>query len=190
NIASIAGRRPIITLVATRASLGPREITSWIGLNHGAHGLVIFDVAAAAAQVSVERLGNGLLEVIPRHRIALQTLEQHLAFVQKARGKVAALEGKMRDKRLLQRRQFAVLRMAFHRADRLAIEAPRRNDAGGAGVARAVGIVDDDRAAQALRRAAAELGTGHPEILAQKIVHRQFLTPLARTRRATPDRVR
>src|SRR6266566_1138664 len=51
---------------------------------------------------------------------------------------------------------------------------------GGAGVARPVGIIDDDRAAQALRRAAAELGTGHPEILAQKIVHRQFVAHLPR----------
>src|SRR5262249_5740077 len=91
----------------------PREITSWIGLNHGAHGRVIFDVAGAAAQVPVERLGNGLLEVGPRHRISLQTLEQHLAFVQETRSTVATLEGKMRDKRLLQRRQFAVLGMTF-----------------------------------------------------------------------------
>src|SRR5215510_990821 len=166
----------------------PREITSWIGQNHVAHGLVIFDVAGAAAQVSVECLGNGLLEFGPRHRIALQTLEQHLAFVQKARGTVAALEGKVRDKRLLQRRQFAVLGKAFNRADRLAVEAHRRNDAGGPGVARAVGIIDDDRAAQALRGAAAELGTGHPEILAQEIIHRQFVAHLARAVSASIDR--
>src|SRR6516165_1642422 len=166
----------------------PREITSWIGQNHGAHGLVIFDVAGAAAQVPVERLGNGLFEFGPRHRISLQTLEQHLAFVQKTRGTVAALEGKMRDKLLLQKRQFAVPRMAFHGADRLAVEVHRRNDAGGAGVARPVGIIDDHRAAQALRDAAAELGTGHPEILAQEIVHRQFVAHLARTVSATIDR--
>src|SRR5262249_62348634 len=99
NIASIAGRRPIITLSRPELRLTPREITSWIGQNHVAYGLVIFDVAGTAAQVSVERLGNGLLEFGPRHRIALQTLEQHLAFVQKTRSTVAALEGKMRDNR-------------------------------------------------------------------------------------------
>ena len=64
----------------------------------------------------------------------------------------------------LQNGGLAVLGKAFHRADRLAVEAQRRKDAGGAGVARPVGIIDDDRAAQALRGAAAELGTGHPEI--------------------------
>jgi hypothetical protein len=35
----------------------------------------------------------------------------------------------------------------------------------------------DDRATQALRSAAAELGAGHPEMLAQKIFHRQFVAP-------------
>jgi hypothetical protein len=38
----------------------------------------------------------------------------------------------------------------------------------------------DDRATQALRSAAAELGAGHPEILAQKIFHRQFVAHVAR----------
>jgi len=81
----------------SRASFArPVRIAVWIGQNHVAHGLVIFDVAGATAQVSVERLGDGLLEVGPRHWIARQTREQHLAFVQKTRGTLAALEGKMR----------------------------------------------------------------------------------------------
>ena len=78
--------------------------------------------------------------------------------------------------------------MAFHRADRLAVKACCRNPAGGAGGAGPVGIIDDDRATQALRGAAAELGAGHPEILAQEIVHRQFIAHGPRAISATIDR--
>ena len=70
----------------------------------------------------------------------------------------------------------------------LAVEARRRDDAGRAGVARAVGVVDDHRAAQALRGAAAELGAGHPEHLAQEVVHRQIVAHLHRAVGATVDR--
>src|SRR5438093_13019672 len=91
----------------------------------------------------------------------------------------------MLNERFLQNRELAVLGKAFHRADRLAVEAHRRNDAGGAGVAGPVRIIDDDRAAKALRGAAAELGTGHPEILAQKLFidnsSRPSLGPQARS---------
>ncbi len=78
--------------------------------------------------------------------------------------------------------------MAFDRADRLAIEARRRNDAGRAGVARPIRIIDDHRATQALRGAAAELGAGQPEEFAQEIVHRQVVAHVHRAVRATVDR--
>ena len=94
------------------------EIACRIGQDHVAHGLVIFDVAGAAAQVAVERLGNGLLEIGARHRLLRQTLQQNLALVQEARGAIAALERKVLDERLLQRRKLAVLGMAFDGADR------------------------------------------------------------------------
>src|SRR5262245_546336 len=113
--------------------------------------------------MTIQRLGNGLLKICPRHALLRQTLEQNLALVQESGRTVPALERKVLDEGLLQNGQLAVLRMAFHRADRLAVEAYRRSDAGGSGVAGAVGTIDDDRAAQALRDAAAELGAGHPE---------------------------
>jgi hypothetical protein len=85
------------------------------------------------------------------------------------------LEGELGDKGLLQSRQLAVLRMTFDGAYRLAVEAYGRHDAGWARVARPVGTIDDDRAAQALRGAAAEFGTGHTQIFAQEIVHCQVV---------------
>src|SRR5262252_9495825 len=77
--------------------------------------------------------------------------------------------------------------MAFDRADRLAVEARRGDDASGTGEARAVGIVDDHRTAQALRHAAAELGAGHAEIFAQVVVHRQIIAHVGRSVGATVD---
>ena len=44
------------------------EIAVRIGEDHVAHRLVIFDVAGAAAEMAVERLGDRLVEVGPRHR--------------------------------------------------------------------------------------------------------------------------
>ena len=101
---------------------------------------------------------------------------------------IAALEREMLDEGLLQRGQFAVLGVALDRADGLAVEAHRRDDAGRAGVAGPVGIVDDHRAAQALRGAAAEFRAGHAQILAQEIVHRQFVAHLDRAVGAAVDR--
>src|SRR5665213_2786110 len=71
--------------------------------------------------------------------------------------------------------------MAFDRADRFAIEIGSRNDAGRAGITGAVGVIDDDSAAQALRGAAAEFGAGHSEIFAQIIVHAQVVTDVGRS---------
>src|SRR4051812_1702010 len=141
---------------------------------------MIFDVTGAAAKMAVERLGNGLLEIRSRHRLLRQTFQQNLSLVQKAGGAISTLKRKMLDESFLQNRKLAVLRMAFDRADRLAVEVRRRDHTGRHGVARPVGIIDDDCAAQALRGAAAELGPGHPEILAQEIVHRQLVAYLAR----------
>src|ERR1700738_2162859 len=80
------------------------------------------------------------------------------------------------------------LRMAFDRADRFTVEACGRNDAGRAGVTRAVGIIDDHRATQALRGTAAEFGAGHAEVLTQEIVHRQIIAHVHRAVRAAVDR--
>src|ERR1700738_3974876 len=63
-----------------------------------------------------------------------------------------------------------------------------RNDAGRAGVTRAVGIIDDHRATQALRGTAAEFGAGHAEVLTQEIVHRQIIAHVHRAVRAAVDR--
>ena len=92
------------------------------------------------------------------------------------------------DEGLLQKRKLAISCMTFDGTDRLAVETDRRDDAGRAGVARPVGIVDDDSATQALRGTAAELGAGHPEIFAQEIVHREIVADLSRSVRAAIDR--
>src|SRR4029078_12105100 len=108
-------------------------------------------------------------------------------FVEETGSTVAALECEMLDERPLQNGELPVLRVAFHGADRLAVKVCRRNNAGRAGVAGAVGIIDDDRATQALRGAATELGAGHPEVLAQEIIHRQLVAHLARAVGASID---
>src|SRR3984957_19663935 len=111
---------------------------------------MIFDVAGAAAEVTVKRLGYGLLEIRAGDRRLRQSLEQDLALVEKTRGAIAALEGELGDKSLLQSRQLAVLRMAFDRADGLAVEACGRHDAGWARGARPVGPHDQNTSAPAL----------------------------------------
>src|SRR5450830_637851 len=138
--------------------------------------------------MAVERIDNGFLEIGTRYRLLCQTLKQNLALVEETGGTIAALESEVVDESFLKNRKFAVLRMAFDRADSFAVEARRRNDAGRAGVARPVGIIDNHRATQALRSAAAELGAGHPEVLAQKIIHRQIVAHFPRAVRATIDR--
>src|SRR5215207_8652206 len=137
--------------------------------------------------MAVERLGDGLFEFGPRHLLLGQPFEQHLALVEKPGRAIAALERKVLDEALLQRRQLAALGVPLDRADRFAVEADRRRDAGRVGVAGPVGVVDDHRAAQALRRAATELRAGHAEVLAQEIVHRQFVAHLDRAMGAAVD---
>ena len=92
-------------------SLVRREIAFGIGQDHIAHGLVIFDVAGAAADMAVERLGDGVSRDRRAPPAPSPALQQHLALVEEARGAIAALEREMLDEGLLQRRQFAVLRM-------------------------------------------------------------------------------
>jgi hypothetical protein len=97
------------------------------------------------------------------------------------------LKGEMADEGLLQRGQLTILGMAFHGADRLAIEADRGDDAGGARVAPACGSIDDNRAAQALGGTAAELRSGHAKDLAQEVVHGQLVANLHRAVRVAVD---
>src|ERR1700730_9159872 len=101
--------------------------------------------------MAIERVGNGLLEIGARHRRLRQTLQQNLALVEESGGAVKALEREGCDENLLQFRTLAVFGMAFDGADRFSIKAHRRDDAGRAGVAGAVRVIDDDSTAQALR---------------------------------------
>src|SRR5580704_9632520 len=78
--------------------------------------------------------------------------------------------------------------MAFDGADRFAVEARRRHDAGRARMTRAVRIIDDHRAAQTLRRAAAEFGASEAEIFAQIVVHGELVADLGRSVAAAVDR--
>jgi len=73
-----------------------------IGQNHLAHRLVIFDVTGAAAEMTVERLGNGLFKICAGHAFSRQPLEQYLTLVEKARGAIAALKGEVINEGFLQ----------------------------------------------------------------------------------------
>ena len=66
---------------------------------------MIFDVAGAAGEMAVKRLGDGFLDVGARHALLRQPFEQHLNFVEKARGAISALKGEMLDKGFLQNRK-------------------------------------------------------------------------------------
>ena len=44
------------------------EIASGIREDHVAHRLVVFDIAGAAAEMAIERFGDGLLQLVTRHR--------------------------------------------------------------------------------------------------------------------------
>src|SRR5829696_1733131 len=169
-------------------SLAGCEIAFGIRQDHIPHGLVVFDVAGAAADMAIERFSDGVFEIGALHGRLGQALQQNLPFIEEARGAVAALEREMLDEGFLQRRQFVALRMSFDGADGLAVKACRRGDAGRAGVAGAIGIIDDHGATQALRGAAAELGAGHAEIFAQEIVHRELVAYVNRSVRPAVDR--
>ena len=78
-----------------------------------------FDVAGAAAEVAVQRLGNRLLEIGPADRRLRQALEKDLALVEEARRAIAALESEIINESLLQRSELTVLRMAFDGANYL-----------------------------------------------------------------------
>jgi DNA-binding transcriptional LysR family regulator len=69
TIRELEARLGIRLLTRTTRSVSPTEAgerllhTAGVSQDDVAHGLVIFDVAGAAAQVSVERRGNSLLEI-------------------------------------------------------------------------------------------------------------------------------
>src|SRR3954454_22733992 len=142
------------SLVRYQIAFGIRE-------DHVTHGLMILDIAGAAAEVPVEGFSDGFLQLGACHRLLCQALQQDLALIQEAGGAIAALEREVLDEGFLQDRELAIPGMTFDSADCLAIKAYRRCDAGRAGVACPIGIIDDDSATQALRCAAAELGAGH-----------------------------
>src|SRR5262249_58323670 len=91
-----------------------------------------------------------LLEIRSRHRLLRQTFEQDLTLVQKTGGAIAALKCKMLDESLLQNGKLAVLRMAFDRADGLAVEVHRRNHTSRHGMARPRGVILRDPPTHAL----------------------------------------
>src|ERR1700712_979369 len=128
-------------------SLVRNEIAFGICKDHVAYGLVVLDVAGAATEVTVERIGDSLLEFGAVDRRLGQTFQQDLALVQEAGRAIATLERKVRDKGLLERGKLAVLHVPLDGTDRLAVEAHCRGDTGRAGVARTIGIIDADCAA-------------------------------------------
>src|ERR1700736_6639796 len=73
-------------------SIVGREIAFRIGQDHVPHRLMIFDVAGTAAEMAVERVGDGFLQLRALDRLFRQALQQHLGLVQEAGGAVAALE--------------------------------------------------------------------------------------------------
>src|SRR6267142_3886705 len=156
------------SLVLYQIAFGIRE-------DHVTHGLMVLDIAGAAADVPVEGFRDGFLQLGAWHRFLCKTLQQDLALIQEAGGAISTLECEVLDEGFLQDGELAILRVTFDGADCLAVKAYRRYDAGRASVACAIGIIDDDSAAQALRYATAELGTGHPEVFAQEIVHREIV---------------
>src|SRR6185436_6324855 len=103
-----------MSLSPRASSLARREIAFGIGQDHITHGLVVFDVSGTAADVAVERLGDGSLKFGTLHRRPRQTLQQDLALVEEASGAIAALKGEMLDKGLLQPGKLAILRMSFN----------------------------------------------------------------------------
>src|SRR5262245_50931278 len=90
-------RRKLNGIIGCLPGSGLRQIATGVRQDHGAYRLVIFDVARAAAQMTIQRFGDGLLEIGPRHRLLRQALEQDLALVQEAGGTVAALEREVLD---------------------------------------------------------------------------------------------
>src|ERR1700719_1029116 len=78
-----------------------QQIPSWLRQDDVTDRLVIFDVAGAAAKVSIERLGNCFLEIRPRDRLLRQPLQQNLTSVQKTRGAITALKREMLNKGFL-----------------------------------------------------------------------------------------
>src|SRR6516164_6382112 len=69
-----ASRISFLSRPRTR-SLARQQVTIGIGEDHVAHGLVIFDVPGATAEVAVERLGNRSLKLLARHRRLRQALK-------------------------------------------------------------------------------------------------------------------
>jgi hypothetical protein len=107
-----------------------REIAFGIRKDHVSYRLVVLDVAGAAAKVTVERIGDGLLEFGAVDRRFGQTFQQDLALVQEAGRAIATLECKVRDKGLLERGKLAILRMTLDGTDRLAVETPEVTQVG------------------------------------------------------------
>src|ERR1700686_239841 len=139
-----------MSLCPRARSLAGYQIESGIREDHVTHGLMVLDIAGAAADVPVEGLLDGFLQLSACHRLLCQTLQQDLALIQKAGGAIPTLECEVLDEGFLQNGELAIPCMTFDRADFLAIKADRRYDAGRADVACPVGVIDDDCTAQAL----------------------------------------
>ena len=74
---------------------------------------MIFNIAGAAAKMTVQGFGNRALEFCTRNRHFLQSFQQNLALVEKTRGAVTALEGEMLNKALLEHGELAIAGMAL-----------------------------------------------------------------------------
>ena len=74
--AALPTRLDIVAL-RKRASVGALDqVALRVGDDHGAHRLVIFDVAGTAAEMAVECLRDGLFEMGARHGLFRQTLSR------------------------------------------------------------------------------------------------------------------
>src|SRR6516225_8709062 len=94
---------------------GRPEISSRISQNHVTDCLVIFNIARASAEMTIERLSNGFFQISACYRPLGETFQQNLTLVQEPGGAIAALERKMVDESLLQGRKLTILRMPLDR---------------------------------------------------------------------------
>src|SRR6476646_5189434 len=76
-------RAPTVKALVT-AACPSDQIAPGIGEDHGAHGLVVFHVPGATAQVPVESLEDGPVEICARDRCSCQAFQEHLALVDEA----------------------------------------------------------------------------------------------------------
>ena len=127
-------------------------------IQHGADDLVVAGAAAEVAGQPVARLVFGRVRV---------GVEQRLGGDQQARRAEAALQGRVLEELLLQRMQSPPSAMPSMVSIRRPSASARQHQAGADQAA-----VDDDAAGAAVARAAAFLGAGQAQLVAQRVEQR------------------